>query len=118
MNVLVTGANGFVGRALCKRLLADGYQVRGEQRAESGERRVVLPSGVEGVQVGDIGPDIDWGAKTPRVFLFFTDRNKRSEKEPCPVGRLSVQSEMYDISSDFFDVLHLFSLPRRGASQL
>ena len=27
MNILITGANGFIGRALCKRLLADGYQV-------------------------------------------------------------------------------------------
>jgi len=28
MNVLITGANGFIGRALCKRMLADGYHVR------------------------------------------------------------------------------------------
>jgi len=29
MNILITGANGFVGRALCRRLSADGYKVRG-----------------------------------------------------------------------------------------
>ncbi|MCG2758770.1 MAG: SDR family oxidoreductase [Desulfobacteraceae bacterium] len=64
MKVLVTGANGFIGQALCKRMLADGYQVRGaksrEQRAESREGRAALPSGVEGVLVGDIGPETDW----------------------------------------------------------
>jgi len=89
MNILITGANGFIGQALCKRLLADGYKVRGIVR--SAAQITALPSGVEGAMVGNIGPDIDWGAKTPRVFLFFPGRNKRSEKEPCPVGRLSVQ---------------------------
>ncbi len=29
MNILVTGANSFIGRALCKKMLADGYKVRG-----------------------------------------------------------------------------------------
>jgi nucleoside-diphosphate-sugar epimerase len=33
MNVLVTGANGFIGRALC-RLSADGYKVRGMVRGQ------------------------------------------------------------------------------------
>ena len=32
MNVLVTGANGFVGWALCRRLSTDGWQVRGTVR--------------------------------------------------------------------------------------
>jgi nucleoside-diphosphate-sugar epimerase len=31
INVLVTGANGFIGRALCDKLLADRYQVRGAE---------------------------------------------------------------------------------------
>ena len=58
MNVLVTGANGFIGRALCKRLLADGYQVRGAVR--SAAQMTALPSGVEGAMVGNIGPETDW----------------------------------------------------------
>ena len=32
-NVLVTGASGFIGQALCKRMLADVYQVRGAVRS-------------------------------------------------------------------------------------
>ena len=34
MNILITGANGFIGRALCDKLLADGYQVRGAVRGQ------------------------------------------------------------------------------------
>ncbi len=58
MNVLITGANGFIGRALCKRMLADGYQVRGAVR--DGRQMTVLPSGVERTQIGNIGPKTDW----------------------------------------------------------
>jgi len=36
MNILMTGANGFIGKALCDKLLADGYQVRGAVRGEGG----------------------------------------------------------------------------------
>ena len=81
MKVLVTGANGFIGQALCKRMLADGYQVRGAVRGQektevgclrsdvgkrqksevrdqkNGKRR---PEVGERVMVGDIGPETDW----------------------------------------------------------
>jgi len=42
MNVLVTGANGFIGQALCKRLMESREQrAESEERAaESGERRL------------------------------------------------------------------------------
>jgi nucleoside-diphosphate-sugar epimerase len=58
INVLITGANGFIGRALCDKLLTDGYQVRGAVR--SAAQMTALSSGVEGVMVGDIGPETDW----------------------------------------------------------
>ena len=31
-NILVTGANSFIGRALCKKMLAEGWRVRGTVR--------------------------------------------------------------------------------------
>ncbi len=58
MNILITGANGFIGQALCKRMMADGYQVRGAVRRA--DQMTALPSGVEGVLVGNIGPETDW----------------------------------------------------------
>ena len=51
MNILVTGANGFIDRALCKKMLADGWQLRGAVRGVT--QMTVLPSGVEGALVGD-----------------------------------------------------------------
>ena len=62
MNILITGANGFIGQALCKRLLADGYQVRGAVRGHEKTEVGCLRSDVGGqrVEVGDIGPKTDW----------------------------------------------------------
>jgi len=55
--ILVTGAGGFVGTALCRTLVARGHDVVGAVR----RGRLALP-GVATVEVGDVGPDTDWGA--------------------------------------------------------
>ena len=55
MLILVTGANGFVGRALCAAAVARGMAVRGITRAS-----VDLPIGVENFAVGDIDGNTDW----------------------------------------------------------
>ncbi|MBW1911740.1 MAG: NAD-dependent epimerase/dehydratase family protein, partial [Deltaproteobacteria bacterium] len=57
-SVLVTGANGFIGKALCRRMLAEGWHVRGAVR--SAEKKVVLPPGVDSVEIGSIGPSTEW----------------------------------------------------------
>ncbi len=51
LNILITGANGFIGRVLCDKLIADGYQVRGAVRGAA--QMAALPSGVEGMMVGE-----------------------------------------------------------------
>lgn len=56
--ILVTGANGFVGTALCNRLVAAGHRVRGALRRR--DRLWKSVDGVDYVQVGDIGPDTHW----------------------------------------------------------
>jgi len=53
--VLVTGANGFIGRALCGVLAASGRRVRKAVR-------MPVPGLPDAVAVGDIGPDTDWRA--------------------------------------------------------
>ncbi len=54
--VLVTGASGFVGRALCKVLGAEGRKVRSALRVPL--EQFPYPS----IAVGDIGPETDWSA--------------------------------------------------------
>ncbi|MEE8433034.1 MAG: NAD-dependent epimerase/dehydratase family protein [Candidatus Desulfatibia sp.] len=58
MNILITGANGFIGRVLCYKLITDGYHVRGVVRGVT--KMTALSSRVEEVLVGDIGPDTEW----------------------------------------------------------
>src|SRR5687768_12762965 len=55
--VLVTGASGFVGAELCKRLAVGGYPVRAVTRG-------LLPEGIAGarefVAISEIGPHTQW----------------------------------------------------------
>jgi nucleoside-diphosphate-sugar epimerase len=55
MTTLVTGANGFVGSALCARLLRDGVHVRGSVRAPCSR-----PDGAEDVATGSLSSKTDW----------------------------------------------------------
>jgi len=52
-NVLITGATGFVGRATCERLVAEGHAVTAAVRSPDELR-------VRTVVVGDVGPQTDW----------------------------------------------------------
>lgn len=63
--ILVTGASGFVGGALLRRLSGEGQAVRGAYR--SGAAR---PSaGIETVTIGDLGPALDWTAALESVAV-------------------------------------------------
>jgi nucleoside-diphosphate-sugar epimerase len=59
MRILITGANGFVGRSLCSAFLREGHLVRGAIRQSVSD---VFPYGVEYVQVGEINETTDWSA--------------------------------------------------------
>ncbi len=56
--ILVTGANGFIGQALCSELSERGFLVRGAMRFQS--RNLLRGKIVDIVTVGDIGPETDW----------------------------------------------------------
>ena len=56
-HVFVTGAGGFVGQALCRRLLADGWRVRGAVRTSQG---TIMPDGAEIIHIDHIERAVDW----------------------------------------------------------
>ncbi len=58
MKVLLTGANGFVGRELCAELLKRGHWVRGALRKNTG--RLAKADEVEYVVVGSVDADTVW----------------------------------------------------------
>lgn len=66
--VLVTGATGFVGRALCARLAERGYAVR---RATRGP---LLDSGhndFDTIATGELGPHTDWSQALHGIAVVF-----------------------------------------------
>ena len=62
--VLVTGANGFAGRSVCRLLLKRGWRVRavvrGPVQADALRNGINAQADLEIVQVRDIGPDTHW----------------------------------------------------------
>lgn len=57
MKVLISGANGFVGRSTCVRALGIGMQVRGVTR-----QTVPLPPGVEPMVMSEPSPSTGWAS--------------------------------------------------------
>jgi nucleoside-diphosphate-sugar epimerase len=62
MVTLVTGANGFVGSALCARLRKEGSPVRGAVRSLS-----LCPDGVQAFAIGSLSLSTDWTAALKNV---------------------------------------------------
>lgn len=55
MKILITGANGFIGRHLVEHLLEVGHAVTAGVRTSG-----AAPAGTREVIIGDIGPDTNW----------------------------------------------------------
>jgi UDP-glucose 4-epimerase len=64
MRVLVTGADGFVGSALCRHLVSNGHSVTGVVRRLKAETDL---SGVDVRAIGDIAANPRWGEMLPGV---------------------------------------------------
>ncbi len=63
--ILVTGANGFVGRQLCQTLTQKGFLVKAAIR----QTAITPVDDLHYVAVGDIGPDTDWTEALRGVHL-------------------------------------------------
>lgn len=63
--VLVTGANGFIGRVTCRAFVAAGFAVRGAVRSYND-----IPDGIEAIQVGDISQCPDWSQAVKGVDII------------------------------------------------
>jgi nucleoside-diphosphate-sugar epimerase len=58
MNVLITGATGFVGHFLCSRLLSEGFRIRGTHLTSESPSSLI--SAVEPVTVEPLGANTPW----------------------------------------------------------
>jgi nucleoside-diphosphate-sugar epimerase len=78
--ILVTGAAGFIGRALCLRLVERGHAVRGRSRHPADP----IP-GVELRPIGDICADTDWSTHFDGVdvIVHLANRAHRSGRDPA-----------------------------------
>ena len=63
--ILVTGANGFVGRQLCRSLSQKGFLVKAAVR----QTAIAPAEEMQYIPVGDIGPDTDWTEALHGVHL-------------------------------------------------
>ena len=77
--ILVTGAAGFIGRALCVGLVERGHAVLGLSRRPAEP----IPE-IELRPVGDIGPTTDWSGHLDRIeiVVHLANRAHRSGREP------------------------------------
>lgn len=84
MTTLVTGANGFVGSALCARLRKDGAPVRGAVRSSN-----VRPGGTEGVTIDGLASDTDWSEalkNVEQVVHLAARVHVMNDKSPDPLA--------------------------------
>jgi nucleoside-diphosphate-sugar epimerase len=65
--MLVTGASGFVGRAVCSRALSLGFRVKGSHRSPSSAE--LVPALVEKFQIPSIDRESDWSRALAGVTI-------------------------------------------------
>lgn len=79
MKILVTGASGFVGKALCSALLCHGYQVRAAYRSAKCQPEnsdalngfVAEPEAYEAIRIGEIDHKTDWSVALAGVDVVI-----------------------------------------------
>ena len=84
MTTLVTGANGFIGSALCSRLRRDGVSVRGAVRLLTSQI-----DGTESLVIGSISSETDWTSvlrNVDQVVHLAARVHVMNDKSPDPLA--------------------------------
>lgn len=81
--IAVTGAAGFIGRALCRVLVEGGHEVRGLVRGPVSAIPGAMP-GVALYPVGTIGPDTDWRSPLRNVEIVIHLATQAHRAPPAP----------------------------------
>ena len=82
LNVFVSGTNGFIGRAICKKIVSHGWQVTGSVRADPPKGS--LNAGVRVLNLGPIEPDTEWDAALDGIdTVVHLAACLRTEAEAC-----------------------------------
>ena len=87
MKVLVTGATGFIGRALCAHLLQHGCSVRAASRF--GPSAGTIPPGTETARIAAVDAETDWGealSGVDAVVHLAARVHVMRESSPDPLG--------------------------------
>ena len=86
-SALVTGASGFVGTAVCRRLLDAGFEVRA-----SVHRNETFPPGVVAIAIGPIGPETNWSRGLDGVdYVFHLAGLAHAKHDEESVRRVNVE---------------------------
>jgi nucleoside-diphosphate-sugar epimerase len=87
VRILVTGAAGFIGRALCLELARRGHSVLGTTRAAAEP-----VDGVELRAVGDIGPQTRWSDHLDRIDIVVHLANRAHRPISAPAARIQAEA--------------------------
>jgi nucleoside-diphosphate-sugar epimerase len=87
VRILVTGAAGFIGRALCRGLAERGHEVFGRTR---GAAEPI--AGVELRPIGDIGPRTDWTAHLSGIDVVVHLASRAHRKKGGPPAALEAKA--------------------------
>ncbi|MGK2855603.1 MAG: NAD-dependent epimerase/dehydratase family protein [Thermoanaerobaculia bacterium] len=83
MRIVVTGAGGFVGGHLCRRLLGEDHELTVTTR----RIEAPWPEGVKVVETGEIGPDTDWSFVPEGAVVFHLAAHvHRMKADPDDAG--------------------------------
>ncbi len=88
MRVLVTGANGFIGRHVCARLIEKGIEVRAAVRNRESAQSVVCS---EIAEVGELNASTDWSHAVERMDAIIHTAGLAHLKSPGHDGEQRLQ---------------------------